>query len=173
MSSGEGAAEAAQNVGPRRLARRAPRRAVYLHPGFVHASLEPTEATTILGSCVAVCLWDQRLQVGGANHFLLPRGGGADNASARFGDIAIRILVSELTRLGCQPRALQAKVFGGAAVVEAFRGRDNHLGAQNVELALALLRELEIPVVARDVEGHRGRKVIFHTDTGIALVRLV
>jgi chemotaxis protein CheD len=152
---------------------RMPRRVVYLHPGFVYASLEPTEATTILGSCVAVCLWDSRRRIGGANHFLLPRGGRGALASARFGDVAIRGLVDELGQLGSQAGDLQAKVFGGAAVIEAFRGRDNHLGAQNVELARSVLSELGIPIVALDVEGHRGRKVIFHTDSGIALVKLV
>jgi chemotaxis protein CheD len=146
---------------------------VYLHPGFVFASREPAEATTILGSCVAICLWDSRQRLGGANHFLLPRGGASRGNSTRFGDVAIPSLVSELVRLGSRSCDLQAKVFGGAAVIEAFRDRDRHLGAQNVELSRALLDQLGIPIVAQDVEGHRGRKLIFHTDCGIALVKLV
>ncbi len=144
---------------------------MYLHPGFVYASPEPTEATTVLGSCVAVCLWDARLGIGGANHFLLPHGGAG--GSPRFGDVAVPDLVGRMARLGCQRRDLRAKVFGGAAVVEAFRDREKHLGATNVERARALLAEQGIPIVAEDVEGHRGRKVIYQTDTGIALVRLV
>jgi len=150
--------------------RAVPRKAVYLHPGFVYASREPAEATTILGSCVAVCLWDARLGIGGANHFLLPYGGGG---SARFGDVAIPDLIEQMARLGCQTRDLRAKVFGGAAVVEAFRDREKHLGATNVERARAVLAEQGIPIVAEDVEGRRGRKVIYQTDTGIALVKLV
>jgi chemotaxis protein CheD len=173
MNAGGGAAGAREGRGVPSCPRRLPRRVVYLHPGFVHASPEPTEATTIVGSCVAVCLWDARLRMGGANHFLLPRGGRGALASARFGDVAIHGLVDELVRLGSLKSDLQAKVFGGAAVIEAFRGRDNHLGAQNVELARSVLGELGIPIVALDVEGHRGRKVIFHTDSGIALVKLV
>ena len=145
---------------------------MYLHPGFVYASREPAEATTILGSCVAVCLWDARLRIGGANHFLLPHGGGG-GGSPRFGDVAIPDLIDRMARLGCQRRDLRAKVFGGAAVVEAFRDREKHLGATNVERARALLAEHGIPIVAEDVEGHRGRKVIYQTDTGIALVKLV
>jgi chemotaxis protein CheD len=139
----------------------------------VFASGEPAEVTTILGSCVAVCLWDRRLRVGGANHFLLPHGAGGGNDSARFGNVAVERLIMELVALGSQKVDLQAKVFGGAAVIEAFRGREGHLGSNNVELARALLMEHGIPIVAEDVGGHRGRKVIFQTDSGIALVRLI
>src|SRR4051812_50175375 len=55
------------------------RKTVYLLPGELHASAEQTQVTTILGSCVSVCLWDQKLRIGGMNHFLLPmwrEGGG-------------------------------------------------------------------------------------------------
>jgi len=164
---------AGDDPGPEPVSASASRKAVYLHPGFVYASPEPTEATTILGSCVCVCLWDARLRIGGANHFLLPFGGGTGGGSLRFGSAAIPALVDELRRLGSQSRDLQAKVFGGAAVIEAFRGRERHLGMQNVELARALLAERGIPIVAQDIEGDRGRKVIFHTHSGLALVRLV
>ena len=137
------------------------------------ASREAAEATTILGSCVAVCLWDRRLRLGGANHFLLPHGAGRGNDAARFGNVAVDRLITELVGLGSQRADLQAKVFGGAAVIEAFRGREGHLGSSNVELARARLNEHGIPIVAEDVGGHRGRKVIFQTDSGIALVRLI
>jgi chemotaxis protein CheD len=149
------------------------RKAVYLHPGCVFASREPTEATTILGSCVAVCLWDARLKIGGGNHFVLPRAGKSSSASPRFGDVAICSLVDGLVHLGCRMQDLRAKVFGGAAVVEAFRNRERHLGAMNVDVARALLAARGIPIVAEDVEGYRGRKVIYQTDNGIALVKLV
>jgi chemotaxis protein CheD len=139
----------------------------------VFASGEPAEATTILGSCVAVCLWDRRLRIGGANHFLLPRGAGHGHDSARFGNVAVDRLLAELAALGSQAVDLQAKVFGGAAVIDVFRGREGHLGSDNVDLARARLKEEGIPIVAEDVGGHRGRKVIFQTDSGIALVRLV
>jgi chemotaxis protein CheD len=87
--------------------------------------------------------------------------------------VAVDRLVAELAALGSRKVDLQAKVFGGAAVVEAFRDRERHLGSANVELARALLREHGIAVVAEDVGGRRGRKVIFQTDTGIVLVRLI
>jgi chemotaxis protein CheD len=64
-------------------------------------------------------------------------------------------------------------VFGGAFIVDAFHGPRERLGTKNAELALRTLRQEGIPVVADDVGGRRGRKVIFHTDTGVALVRLI
>ena len=149
------------------------RRAVYLAPGQLFASAEPAEASTILGSCVAVCLWDARSRAGGANHFLLPDWAESGSASPRYGNVAIERLVRQMEGLGAPRRGLQAKLFGGAAVLEAFRGRGNHLGARNVDLARRLLGELGIPIVAEDVGGNRGRKLIFRTDCGLALVRLI
>ncbi len=149
------------------------RRAVYLAPGQVIASAEPAEASTILGSCVAVCLWDPRTRTGGANHFLLPDWAGSGTGTARYGNVAIASLVQRMEELGARQRDLQAKLFGGAAVLEAFRNRPDHLGARNVALARHLLEQLAIPVVAEDVGGSRGRKVLFRTDSGLALVRLI
>jgi chemotaxis protein CheD len=93
--------------------------------------------------------------------------------SARYGNVALEKLLGELARLGSRPTDLQAKVFGGANVLEAFRGRRNHLGVQNVEEARRGLGAAGIRIVAEDVGGDHGRKVLFHTDTGIALVRLI
>ena len=149
------------------------RRAVYLHPGQVFVSPEPAEVTTILGSCVAVCVFDPVLRMGGTNHYLLPHWVGNGTSAARFGNVAVRSLIEKLLALGGQKQNFQAKVFGGACVIDAFHGRGDHLGTKNSELALKLLQQEGIPVVADDVGGRRGRKVVFHTDTGLALVRLI
>ena len=149
------------------------RKAVYLHPGQVFVSPDPTEVTTILGSCVAVCVFDPVLHLGGTNHYVLPHWAGNGLSSARFGNVAVRSLIDKMLALGGQKQNLQAKVFGGACVVAAFRGREEHLGTKNADLALRTLRQEGIPVVADDVGGRRGRKVIFQTDTGVALVRLI
>ena len=149
------------------------RKAVYLHPGQVFVSPDPTEVTTILGSCVAVCVFDPVLHLGGTNHYVLPHWAGNGLSSARFGNVAVRSLIDKMLALGGRKADLQAKVFGGACVVAAFRGREEHLGTKNADLALRTLRQEGIPVVADDVGGRRGRKVIFQTDTGVALVRLI
>ncbi len=169
-------AATAMVAGPRADTRPSPgpgRRAVYLHPGQIEVSAEPTRATTILGSCVAVCLWDPKLRLGGVNHYLLPDWVGNGVSSGRFGNVAIERLIEKVLGLGSRKQDLRAKVFGGACVLEAFRGKSEHLGTKNVEVARTLLRQHGIRVVAEDVEGQRGRKLIFHTDTGAALVKPV
>jgi chemotaxis protein CheD len=146
------------------------RRALYLHPGAVAVAAEPSAVTTILGSCVSVCLYDPVLRAGGANHFLLPDHGAAA-PSSRFAGEALRELLARMLALGADRRRLQAKVFGGACVVEAFRGHAEHLGTRNAAAAIRFLEAERIPVIAEDTGGQRGRKLLFHTDDGTALVR--
>jgi len=143
---------------------------VYLAPGRLYVSSADVQVTTILGSCVAVCLWDPQARVGGVNHFLLPSG---TPASPRFGDAAMAELIASVLELGARRARLMAKVFGGACVLEAFRGESASLGLRNVEAAHEWLRGAGIPVVSQDVGGHRGRKVVFRIRTGGAWVRAI
>lgn len=141
---------------------------VYLHPGQIFASGEPALVTTVLGSCVSVCLWDRTARVGGINHYLLPHDAGGDGASPRFGSVAVRELVDRVLSLGARRESLEAKVFGGARVLQPSvdGSRTRHLGDQNVARALAVLGEAGIPVVAAETGGGRGRKLTFRTDDG-------
>jgi chemotaxis protein CheD len=143
----------------------------YLHAGHMVVSRDPCRVTTVLGSCVAVGLWDPSSGVGGVNHFLLPRG--SDPESPRFGDVAVRTLIREVVAAGARRRSLQAKLFGGACVLRAFKGPNTgtHLGQKNVDMARQILIDEGIPVTAEDVEGDRGRKLIFQTHDGAAWVR--
>ena len=138
--------------------------AAYLHPGQVFWSTEPALVSTILGSCVAVCLWDPTLRIGGMNHYLLPHRVGNGDSSPRYGNEAVRQLIVELERCGSSTDALRAKVFGGANVLRAPGRGSEHLGAKNVEIARSLLAEAGIRVEAEDVGGKRGRKVFFQTN---------
>ena len=141
---------------------------VYLAPGRLYASAEDAHVTTILGSCVAVCLFDAHARVGGINHYLLPRGA---PASPRFGDGAVPLLVERVLELGAHRGRLAAKVFGGACVLEGFRADAASLGARNAEVAFAELGAEQVPVVGSDVGGQRGRRLMFHVRTGAAWVR--
>jgi chemotaxis protein CheD len=148
------------------------RKGVYLQPGQLVASAEPTRVTTILGSCIAVCLWDPAIGVGGMNHYLMPFRTGDRDASDRFGSVAIPRLIERLMELGARQPRLVAKVFGGACVIGKAQ-RDDHLGLQNARLAFEVLSQAGIPVEAQDVGGNRGRKLIFHTDDGSAWLKLL
>ena len=142
---------------------------VYLAPGRLYASAEAAQVTTILGSCVAVCVWDPRQRVGGINHFLLPEG---VPASPRFGASAIPLLIAEVLALGARRARLRAKVFGGACVLEAFRN-SHPLGLRNLEVARERLTAEQVPVVGEDVGGDHGRKLVFDVQTGSAWVRAI
>jgi chemotaxis protein CheD len=142
---------------------------VYLHAGQLHAASTPTAITTVLGSCVAVCLYDPVAKVGGINHFLLPLHVDREK-SPRFGTVAVPQLVEAVVRAGATRGALVAKVFGGASVIGAL-ARGRRLGEENAILALRLLEEAGIPVLDKDVGGSRGRKLVFFADEGTAWVR--
>ena len=144
----------------------------FLHPGQVIALQGRFSVTTILGSCVAVCLFDARRRIGGMNHFLLPHQALGSHASPRFANEAMRRLVSDMCAFGARVPDLEAKVFGGACVLDAFRGTA-HIGAQNARAAMTLLEGERIPVVASDLGGDRGRRLVFHTDDGSAFIRTI
>jgi chemotaxis protein CheD len=146
---------------------------VYLHPGQLFVASGRVTVTTILGSCVAVCIWDPGLEIGGINHYLLPAGLKTAASGLRYGNVAIAQLLERLARAGARQGSLRAKIFGGACVLYAMRGREDHLGGKNVEIARTALAEAGIPVVACDVGGDRGRKLIFQPHDGNALVKLL
>lgn len=145
------------------------RATAFLHAGRIFVARQPHVVTTILGSCVAACVWDPHAEVGGLNHFLLPDIA-AQGDGPKFGTAAMRMLLEQVCAAGASRRRLRAKVFGGAAITDAQR---DPLGPKNAALALAHLAEHAIPVLAQDCGGNRGRKLIFHTDDGEALVKLL
>lgn len=149
------------------------RQRVYLLPGELHASASPCRITTILGSCVAVCLFDATRLAGGMNHFLLPIARGSETNSLRFADRATVALLDQLMTMGCRLENLVAKMFGGSALFqEKDRYRDS-LGAKNVAAAVQLLETAGIPIVARETGGNYSRKIIFDTEEGVAWSRQI
>lgn len=153
---------------PQPLARR---REVYLHAGQLVATSEPTTITTVLGSCVSVCLFDPRTRTGGANHYLLAYPVADAISSPRFGSVAVLRLIEAMLAHGSRMEDLRAKVFGGASLLGSLRGVGGDLGARNVKLAQAMLQAAGIPILAEETGGERGRRLLFQTDDGTAWVR--
>jgi chemotaxis protein CheD len=145
---------------------------IYLHPGEFAVSGMPGTITTILGSCVGVCLYDPSARLGGLNHFLLPTAPAHDQ-SPRFGDVAVLQLIAMLESHGARRNRLTATVVGGACVLDAYRGVAGHIGRQNVHSALRVLQEQRIVVTTMEVGGDRARKLRFRPDTGYLLVSLI
>ena len=146
--------------------------AIYIHPGQIAVSNGFGVFSTILGSCVSVCLHDGRLGLGGINHFLLPAGGAEAEQPGRYGPTAIDELVRTMTERGGRREQMVAYIVGGASVLAAFDARD-HLGLRNVGVARNALAEHRIPVVGVDVGGSRGRKLTFAPRDGRVNVHLI
>ncbi|MDO8409616.1 MAG: chemotaxis protein CheD [Phenylobacterium sp.] len=126
--------------------------------------------TTILGSCVAVCLWDPQRGVGGMNHFLLPEGKAEGaNEGRRYGAFAMELLINELLRMGARRENMQAKLFGGARM---FSGLSD-VGASNAAFAERFLRDEGIPVVGTSLGGFGARRIQFWPVSGRAQQKTV
>jgi chemotaxis protein CheD len=122
--------------------------------------------SAVLGTCVAVCLHDRRLKIGGMNHFLYPKSGFFGSISNDYGDVAIPALIDKLRRLGSRVQDLEAQIFGGGDT-DFSRGAT---GEKNVKIARKILKKNGIAIVSEDVGGRKGRRVIFHTGTNESLV---
>jgi len=147
--------------------------AAKLLPGQYYVCKEDMVIVTVLGSCVAACIRDPHLRIGGMNHFMLPEGlHEADSplsSSARYGVYAMEILINELIKLGARRERLEAKVFGGGNVLRGFTA--NNVGERNADFVLDFLKTENIPVLARDLVGIFPRKVYFFPHDGKVMVR--
>ncbi|PTV97030.1 chemotaxis protein CheD [Rhodobacter aestuarii] len=125
--------------------------------------------STILGSCVATCLYDEQAQVGGMNHFLLPDGAGASLNSARFGVNAMELLINALIKEGANRSRLKAKVFGGGRMIAGL----SDVGAKNASFVLDFLRREAIECTGQSLGGTQARRVEFWPGSGRARQRLL
>jgi chemotaxis protein CheD len=142
--------------------------AVKVLPGEYFVFDEDILVMTTLGSCIAACLWDREKRIGGMNHFLLPEAsGGAD--SGRYGSFAMELLIGELIKRGASRSTMEAKVFGGGAVVSGLNSIN--VGERNTTFVLDYLRTERIAVVSKDVLDIYPRKVCFLPASGKAMVK--
>ncbi|TBO31539.1 chemoreceptor glutamine deamidase CheD [Aquabacterium lacunae] len=143
--------------------------AVKILPGEYFVFDEDLLIMTTLGSCIAVCLWDRQAHVGGMNHFMLPDNGGSGADSGRYGSFAMELLINELLKLGANRMTLEAKVFGGGAVLSGMNSLN--VGERNTEFVMNYLKTERIPVVSKDVLEIYPRKVCFFPHSGKAMVK--
>ena len=147
------------------------RQALHINPGGWAVEARRPIAT-LLGSCVAVCLYDAKAGLGGMNHFLLPSRSGSnahDDADVVLaGDYSMEILLNTMLERGAMKRRLVAKAFGGGTIVTSILMA---IGQRNAEFAEEWLAREGIPLVAQDFGGAWSRKVIFTPDGGDAFCR--
>lgn len=141
-------------------------------PGEYLVTDKDVMLVTVLGSCVSACIRDPIAGVGGMNHFMLPEGessGGAANETARYGAYAMEMLINELIKRGASRDRLEAKVFGGGAVLPGFTV--NNVGTRNGEWVLNYLKAEGLDVTAQDLFDTCPRRVHYFPRTGKVMVK--
>lgn len=142
-------------------------------PGEFYATARDMLLVTVLGSCVSACIRDTSTGVGGMNHFMLPDNAqDADNPigeSARYGTYAMEVLINQIFKMGAKKNNLEAKVFGGGAILRGFTV--SNVGERNAEFVLKFLETEKIPVVAQDLLDIFPRKIYYFPYTGRVRVK--
>ena len=146
-------------------------RTVYLHPGQIFTATQPLLVSTILGSCIAVCLWDEATSVAGINHYLLPNDPVRGHSDLRYGNISIERLINEMLGAGATMTRIVARLAGGASILGPGSSSRLSIGDQNVAVAREVLQKHGLPIIAEHTGGQRGRKLVFHTGNGCAYIK--
>jgi chemotaxis protein CheD len=131
----------------------------------------PSLISTVLGSCVSVCLLDKETGVAGLNHFLLPGIPSDESTNLNRGLTSTAMLVRSMLNRKINVNTLEAKIFGGCNSL--YQNDVFKVGERNIAIALAVLKSFEVRVVAKHVGGSFGRKIIFNTATGRVRVNLL
>ena len=138
---------------------------VFLRTGEIYVTSSPALITTVVGSCISVCLWDKRHAVGGLNHFALPNTPPNKVPSNKYGELAMQNLLDEMIKSGAEKKYISAIIIGGGKVTS-----NNHpmldIGAKNIDYAETFLRNNKIKVLKTHTGLRQGRKISFNTATG-------
>lgn len=145
-----------------------------LSPSEFYFGNSGEQIQTLLGSCVAITMWNPRQRIGGMCHFLLPDSPNTKNMTldGRYADQAIDLFLAELRRSGTKPEDYEVKVFGGGNMFPAFqRGDSNNIGKRNVQAARRLLKENDFNVHSEHTGNVGHRSVILDLSTGYTWVK--
>jgi chemotaxis protein CheD len=134
----------------------------FLRPGFIYLPERPTTISTVLGSSVAVSLYDRSLKTGGMNHFLFPYVNSREKTTPLYGNVSVLTLIRMMMSYGSKVSNLEAQIFGGAFNTQ-YSKRD--IGRDNLKTAKHILSGKKIKIVSEDVGGELGRKIVFNTAT--------
>jgi chemotaxis protein CheD len=148
------------------------RNAVKLLPGEFFVSGDDIVLSTVLGSCISACIWDRSAKVGGMNHFMLPGDvseNGTTGLAGRYGVFAMEQLINELIKRGARKSQLEAKLFGGGAVLKSMTAIN--IGERNAAFALEFLQTEGIRVASKDLLDVHPRRVAFFPTDGRAMCR--
>ncbi len=155
---------------------------VTLKPAELFISERPVIVRTVLGSCVAVTMFDRKLGVSAICHALLPEGDERSSAfdvqtsgPYKYVKTVIPIMLQRLRNYGVEQKNLEIKLFGGADMLVTETGNPNLLpvGKANIHAVLQIMKAQKLNVVVSDVGGNVGRKILFYTHTGEVLLKRI
>ncbi|OQY13363.1 MAG: hypothetical protein B6I31_01340 [Desulfobacteraceae bacterium 4572_19] len=142
----------------------------FLNPGYLFVTEKPTAISTVVGSCVAVCLFDKKRRTGGMNHFQLPDTYDKTKTTTRYGNVATSMLIKIMVEDGSKTKHLHAQIFGGAYNPKISQ---TNIGIDNIKIARKILNKNHIKIVSEDIGGSIGRKIIFNTSSNeIAVLKV-
>ncbi|MBE9546078.1 MAG: chemotaxis protein CheD [Proteobacteria bacterium] len=140
----------------------------YLNPGYIFLNREPSIISTALGSCVAVSLWDRKRNYGGMAHYLYPFTDSKEEATARYGNVAVNYLVRMFLEEGADKKNIEAQIFGGASLQQSTECE--RIAKENIRIARSILKRFRIRIISEDVGGDIGRKLVYNTLSNEAIV---
>ncbi|MBI1905710.1 MAG: chemotaxis protein CheD [Rhodocyclales bacterium] len=153
---------------------------IFLQPGDFYFGDAHTRIRTLLGSCVAITIWNEARKIGGMCHYMLPAHtrSGTQALDGRYADGAMALFMRELRGTATRPRDYQVKIFGGGRMfTTAHPGRTNvealDVGRRNIETGRHLLSRQGFRVVAEHLGGEGHRNVIFDIATGEVWIRYI
>jgi chemotaxis protein CheD len=139
---------------------------LFLYPGQLVVTKDEMEITTILGSCVSVCLFDPNGRIAGMNHFIMPVNDNYKSDIEKYGNTSLEFMLDKMLCMGSNQRDIVAKIFGGGELL-TYKNLNFNIGKKNFEAALDFICKHEIRIISKSVGGIMGRKIIFNTLTGI------
>ena len=140
----------------------------YLQPGEIFVTNQGTTITTVLGSCVGVCMWDEVKRIGGMNHVVIPRPLQGEEPSSKYANVGTFVLYDMMLKEGAKHHNIKCYVYGGASQLgsNGFTQKDLNVGPLNIEITFNVLEHLKLKIVGQNVAGEKGRKLKMETKEG-------
>ena len=141
----------------------------YLEPARLRVCKVASTISTVVGSGVAICMWDRKKRFGGMCHYLYPEMLDKGKTTVKYGNVAIYALIKIMKDYGARKQDIEAQIFGGADPIFE-EGVKETFGPLNIRSAHAALEKYGIKVTSEDTGGHMGRKIAFNTDTNEVVI---
>ncbi len=146
---------------------------IFLLPGEFYFGKDYKTVKTLLGSCIAITMWNDRLKVGGMCHFKLPERLNKDHGelNGNYGDEALLLFMDGLKKYNLKPSEMMVGVYGaGNMFADIVKNDERSIGMQNIKLAHRCLSRRGFKITHEALGGEVSRKISFNIATGAVKV---